>query len=221
MNWIGASLVGGVLGLDGTSFPQIMLSRPIAAGAVAGWIAGEPAQGVLIGAVLEAFYLAILPIGAARYPESGTATAAATFAYAWAQPADATLGLLLILAFALAWERVTGASVTIQRRINERVLSSRGGARTANAVEARHLIAMMTDFVRGVLVTTAGIGLGMLWLVALEPLSRIDSATAGGVVIAAVAGTAATVMRVFGGFAARWRYFLAGLIVGVLVLVVR
>jgi mannose/fructose/N-acetylgalactosamine-specific phosphotransferase system component IIC len=221
MSWGVAWVVGGVLGLDGTSFPQAMLSRPIAAGAIAGWIAGDPAQGVLIGAVLEAFYLAILPIGAARYPEAGTATAAATFAWAWAQPADATLGLLLIIAFALAWERITGGSVTLQRHLNHAILGARGGAGTAAGVEARHLLAMVADFARGGTVTLAGALAGVLWLRVIEPLSVLDGATAMGVVIAAAAGTAAAAMRVFGGLSARWRYFLAGLVVGALVLVVR
>lgn len=221
MNWVVAWVVGGVLGLDGTSFPQAMLSRPIVAGTIAGAIAGDPAQGVMIGAVLEAFYLAILPIGAARYPEAGTATAAATFAWAWAQPVDPTLGLLLIIAFALAWERITGGSVTLQRHINNAILSARGGAQSASGVEGRHLLAMAVDFARGGTVTLAGIVAGMIWLRAMEPMSALDNATAIGVVIAAAAGTAAATMRVFGGFGARWRYFIAGLAVGALVLVVR
>jgi PTS system mannose-specific IIC component len=221
MNWAVAAVLGGVVGLDGISFPQAMISRPLVAGALAGWIAGMPQEGVMLGAVLEAFHLAILPIGASRYPESGTATVAATIAYVWAAPIDTGAGILLALVFALAWERLTGASVTVLRHANERILAWRGGARSARGIEARHLLAMAADLVRGAVVTLAGAGAGFLWLELLEPLWSSGPVLTRGVVVAAAAGTAAAALRVFGGWAARWKLFVAGLACGLLLLVVR
>jgi len=221
MSGLIAALAGGVVGLDGTSFPQAMISRPLVAGALAGWLAGIPAEGALIGAVIEAFHLAILPIGAARYPEAGTATVAATFAFAWAAPADPGAGLLLALVFALIWERVTGASVTLQRRVNEVILAARGGVRTARAVEVRHLFAMAIDFARAAITSLAGAAAGWLWLDVVAPLWTLGPSPAHGLVLAAAAGAAAAVLRVFGGWTGRWKLFLAGTASGLLVLLIR
>jgi mannose/fructose/N-acetylgalactosamine-specific phosphotransferase system component IIC len=216
-----AAVAGGIVGLDGTSFPQAMISRPLVAGALAGWLAGMPAEGAFIGAVIEAFHLAILPIGAARYPEAGTATVAATFGYAWAAPADAGAGLLLTLVFALIWERLTGASVTLQRRINEVILAARGGVRTARGVEMRHIGAMAVDFARAALATVAGAAIGWLWLDVVVPFWTLGPAPARGLVLAAAAGVAAAVLRVFGGWTERWKLFVAGAASGLLVLLIR
>ena len=46
-------LLGGLLGLDVVSFPQAMVSRPLVAATVAGWLAGNATAGLLIGATLE------------------------------------------------------------------------------------------------------------------------------------------------------------------------
>ncbi len=216
-----AALLAGIIALDGTSFPQAMISRPLVAGALAGWVVGMPENGAILGAILEAFHLAILPIGAARYPESGTAAAAAIFAWAWASTTDSGAALLLALAFALGWERLTGGSVTLQRRVNEAIVSVGGGPRTPGTLQARHLLAMLADFCRGVLVTLGGALVGMLWLTALDRLWTHGPDVAQGVAVAAAAGTAAALLRVFGGWTARWKLFAAGVGTGLLVLLVR
>ena len=74
MSWLIAALLGGFVGLDATSFPQVMISRPVVAGVLTGVLFGRPAEGLAVGFLVEAFSLIILPIGAARYPDSGTAT---------------------------------------------------------------------------------------------------------------------------------------------------
>ena len=53
------ALLGGVLALDGTSVGQFMLSRPVVAGALTGWMLGDPALGLLIGTLLELYLLLI------------------------------------------------------------------------------------------------------------------------------------------------------------------
>ena len=71
------ALVGGVLALDATSVGQFMLSRPLVAGALTGWMLGDPALGLLIGTVLELYLLVSFPSGGARFPEGTTATVVA------------------------------------------------------------------------------------------------------------------------------------------------
>jgi len=67
-------LWGTLVALDLVSVPQAMLSRPLVAGTVAGWILGDVEAGLRVGVVLELFALDVLPIGAVRYPDYGPAT---------------------------------------------------------------------------------------------------------------------------------------------------
>lgn len=213
-----AILAGGIVGLDTTSFPQAMISRPLVAGALAGWLAGIPAEGAMLGAVLEAFHLAILPIGAAKYPESGTATAAAVFALAWVGVDAAGSGLLLAVTFALGWERLGGGSVNVLRHLNERIAPE--GRVSAAGVTARHTFALALDFLRGALITAAGAGAGYLWIRVLGTGWVFDAEMARGVVVASAAGCAAAALRVFGGWTTRWRYFVVGAVAGLILVVV-
>ena len=57
---------GTVVALDLVSVPQALLSRPVVAGSVAGWIVGDPVAGLRVGVLLELFALDVLPIGAVR-----------------------------------------------------------------------------------------------------------------------------------------------------------
>src|SRR5205807_2572076 len=51
---LGLLLVWGrLVGVDLVSLPQIMISRPLVAGTVAGLLAGDPVSGVIVGATLE------------------------------------------------------------------------------------------------------------------------------------------------------------------------
>ena len=77
MEIIRVSLLGGLLALDGTSVGQFMVSRPLVAGALVGWLLGDPATGVAVGAILELYLLVSFPTGGSRFPEGATATVVA------------------------------------------------------------------------------------------------------------------------------------------------
>ena len=98
-----AAVLGGLLALDATSVGQLMVSRPFVAAALGGALVGHPAQGMAVGVVLEALHLAVLPVGASRYPEGGPAGVAAGAVYAAHAPsADASATLLVAVLCALA-----------------------------------------------------------------------------------------------------------------------
>jgi len=216
--WV-LALAGGIVGLDGTSFPQIMISRPVVAGALMGWVLGVPAEGAALGAIFELFHLGILPIGASRYPEAGTAIVASVWAYA-ASGADPGTGFLMAIAFGLFWERLTGASVVLLRRWNSTILTLGEPRATPGSIQGRHLLALAADFGRSALVSVVG-GLAGASLVAiLVPYWPSDGDVAEGMLHIAGVAVAAGALTIFGGWRERWRLVLAGVSAGVLLLAV-
>lgn len=154
--------LGGIVALDATSFGQLMLSRPMIAGIVAGAIVGMPFEGALIGALLEALSLGILPVGAARYPDTGTAAVGAVGALGISAAVPTPPVLLMVVVFGLLWQQVAGRTVIGGRYINERVVRAGrpGRERMDRMIELRHIEAMLLDILRGVLVTAAALLIG-------------------------------------------------------------
>ena len=222
MNWAVIGIWGGVVGLDATSFAQTMISRPLIAATITGAIAGRPADGLLLGAILELFALVILPVGAARYPESGTAAVVATAAYVAATPLLSPAVLLLAVLFALLWENVGGASVIIVRRFNERFVKlDNQSAAPDRALERRHTIAVLVDFIRAVIVTLAGVVIGNLALRGLAQLWSRDAVVAPAILSIGIACMVGASLPLFGGLRAQKKAFGIGLACGLLILLLR
>ena len=158
MEWLLAVLLGGAVGLDATSFPQAMYSRPFVAGALAGLIVGRPGEGVLIGLLLEVFSLPVLPFGAAGYPEGGTAAVASVIAYEWAAPTFDPNLFFITTGFGLLISHASGHSVRLLRIRNGRAVGipADGQPIEPRAVERGHVRSMLLDFLRGAAVTAAG-----------------------------------------------------------------
>jgi mannose/fructose/N-acetylgalactosamine-specific phosphotransferase system component IIC len=237
VTWLAVALLGGLVGLDTTAFPQVMFSRPIVAGTLTGLLFGRPAEGMAAGFVLEAFALIVLPVGAARYPDSGTAAVAGVAGYLAATGpavgAGAAAGatgavavgpilvpgaMALALAFALAWERVGGATVVLQRQRNGRMLAPPDRV-TAEELERLHLGAMGRDFLRGAALGGGGGLLGYGLLAMLAPWWALGSALTTGVLGVLVTGMVGTAMPLFGGTRARRIALAAGLLAGLGVVV--
>ncbi|MEX2283164.1 MAG: PTS sugar transporter subunit IIC, partial [Gemmatimonadota bacterium] len=211
-------------GLDATSFPQAMFSRPLIAATLAGWAFGRPGAGLLLGALVEIFSLVILPFGAARYPESGTAAAAAAAAYTATEHTGPPEPLLLLaLVFALAWEQVAGASVIFTRRLNERLVPYGTSTRnfSARQVAQRHLLAMAIDFVRGGWAVVLGALIGVVLLRVFEGSLQASPGLSIGLILTATATMLGCALPLFGGFRQRWLSLGLGLLCGTLLLVLK
>lgn len=220
MSWIATAVLGGLIGLDATSFPQAMVSRPLVAGVLTGVLFGRPADGLAIGFLMEAFALITLPIGAARYPEPGTAGVAATSAYLAATPPGLHPGaLLIVIVFALVWERLGGASVVLQRRRTGKVMIG-GGPLAAAELERRHLGAMTLDFLRGAAVTLSGGLLAYGLLLALVPYWGLPRNITLAALAIAAAGMLGTAVPLFGGGRAARLALAGGVAAGVALAVV-
>ena len=57
------AIVGGLIGLDRTAVGQFMVSQPIVAAPFTGWLLGDPAAGLVIGAALELIWVLDVPVG--------------------------------------------------------------------------------------------------------------------------------------------------------------
>jgi mannose/fructose/N-acetylgalactosamine-specific phosphotransferase system component IIC len=210
------SLLGGLLALDATSAGQLMVSRPLIAAALAGVVAGDVEAGIVVGVLLEALHLAVLPVGAARYPEAGPAAVAAAGAFAWAT--ESNVALLASVLFMLAWGFVGGRTVEALRRVNARLAVPPPGPVDLRTVERLHLGALALDFARGCALTLAGVlVLGTLletlgWIPFREPWTQPALALSA-------AAALASSLRLFGR--RRLPLFLAGAAAGALLLWVR
>ena len=211
------SLLGGVLALDATSVGQFMLSRPLIAAGLAGMIAGNPEAGIVVGVLLEAIHLAVLPVGAARYPEAGPAAVAAAGAFAGAGT-EQQVALLASVVFMLAWGWVGGRTMEGLRRWHARAAVPHPGPLDPRRVERLHGRAILLDFLRGVLVTLAGlVVLGTLletlgWIPFREPWTRPALALSA-------AAALASSLRLFGR--RRMPLFMAGAAAGAVLLWLR
>lgn len=209
MELLWVSFLGGVLALDATSAGQFMVSRPLVSGALAGWVLGDAATGLIVGALLELYLLVSFPSGGARFPEGPTATVVAVAAAAAGGPGAIPLGA----AIGLVWGQVGGASISLLRKINGRLVPAPGAHRPERVV-AMHLGALALDFARGTVVTLTGAFAGR-WVVGLLsgawPLDAEDSL---GLLLVGGAVSAGILLRSLGGFRRRRVLFAVGLALG-------
>ncbi|MDB4915831.1 MAG: phosphotransferase system sorbose-specific subunit [Gemmatimonadetes bacterium] len=218
------AMLGGVLGLDVVSFPQMMVSRPLVAATLGGALAGDATMGLVVGVTLELIALATLPFGASRYPEWGSASVvggAIASALHTEQAGALTIGVLAALA--TAW---VGGLTLVQIRLGIAWLARRRrpalDAGSRGAVIGLQLAGLTGDMVRASLLTA--VGFLVLFPVAEATLgtwSLGESLSRGFVVSAASAVAGAAAWTIFhSARGARW-YFVGGLVLGLAVLGMR
>jgi PTS system mannose-specific IIC component len=173
---------GTLVGLDLVSVPQAMIARPIVAGAVAGWLAGDVEAGLRVGVLFELFALDVLPVGAVRYPDYGPATVAAT-ALAADSPWQFALGLSAALGLGVAI--LGGFGLQLVRRANARAIQHHSAALAAGesgAIRRLQYGSLLRDALRGAGLTA--FGLASAW--ALGRYAWLDRSTALGLTLVAV-----------------------------------
>lgn len=209
-------LWGMLVGLDLVSVAQTMIARPLVVGTVAGLLLGDAAAGLRAGALLELFALDVLPVGAARYPDYGPATIAATAVTA-GSPWELSLGLAgtvgLIIAVLGGW------SLQVLRRMNAAAIQRRAAALAAGesgAIRALQYGGIARDALRSALLTGCGLAAAS---VAVQ-FGALDRGTAVALTLVLVgAGLAAAVDGALrsAGRGRRFRWLAAGVAVGLIV----
>ncbi|RKY71742.1 MAG: hypothetical protein DRP97_01605 [Candidatus Latescibacterota bacterium] len=111
--WI-VALLGGLVALDTTAGPQVMISQPIVACPVLGLLLGDLETGLLFGTILELIWIGTVPAGASRFFDSNMAGVAAAGAAIWAmqrcgiaRPSATLLSLAVVLPIGLLGSRMT------------------------------------------------------------------------------------------------------------------
>lgn len=211
---------GTIVAVDLVTVPQGLLSRPLVAATVAGWLAGDPAAGLLAGAVLELYALEVLPIGAARYPDYGAGAVAGGAAAALIPEASA-IGMAGLIGLPLGL--LGGWSIHLHRRRNARSVEAnlaRVDAGDARAIWDLQRNGLLRDARRGAILSA--VGLLAVWLVHLIPWATIprpellDWAVLAGGLAAALGGAVRSA-----GTGARRRWLAIGLAAGLLVVLWR
>ena len=215
----GLSLLGGVLALDETSVGQLMISRPIVAATLVGWLLGGASTGLVIGATLELFFLSSFPIGGARFPDAGPASVVAA-AIAVSNPGAGGLALGTLMGLLVG--DLGGHTVTALRKINGRfAVTPRDEVVREGAVVRAHLTGVALDFGRGVAVTLAGVLVGSAasrWAAGHWPL---DAGDTGALLFVGASVPLGILLASFGGHRRRLVLFAAGVALGTAVAVVR
>lgn len=169
------SLAGGILCLD-RIFPQVMISRPVVAGPLVGWMLNDPYTGFLCGALIELLWIDRLPIGTYIPPNDTITTVIITAA---AIIAGGHLGhpsreltvftLLALLPLGYAGQQLD----TWLIRSNDR--SAKNAVNLADRADVRgieklHLQALVRSFVLSAMVIGIAVTTGSWMLIGVFPV---------------------------------------------------
>lgn len=218
------TLLGSVLGMDVVTFPQAMISRPIVAATIAGAFIGNAPAGLVMGAMLELLALEMLPFGASRYPEWGSASVVGGTMYAssWGDPAGA---LAVSLVAALLTAMVSGWSMVRLRRLNASraaALRDKLDMGSPSAVTGLQLFGLTADLVRGGAVTLGAMLVFTFFNPAVLAHWSINATYSRAAVVAMVSAVAAgAIWKIFYSLSYARVLFVAGLVAGAVLVVMR
>ncbi len=160
--------MAGVLGIDATAAFQMLLSRPLVAGGVAGWLLGDMGAGLATGSLVELLWMGGVPVGS-LVPPDGTlaaifAASAAVLLPQWSPGVDPLAAASLGLLAAVPVGSLGAKAEILQRRLSDR-LGRRAEAELAagklNAIVVALLGGLALAFSRSFLAALLVLGLGL------------------------------------------------------------
>lgn len=170
------SLAGGALCLD-RIFMQVMISRPVVAGPLTGWILNDPYTGLLYGALIELLWIDRPPIGKYVPPnETMTAvivTAAAVGAGEYLGQPSRELTVFALLAFLPLGYAGRHLDTWIIRSNDGRAKKAVGLADKGDirGIERQHWQALLKSFVLSAIFIFVAVTIGTWLLIAVFPLA--------------------------------------------------
>jgi PTS system mannose-specific IIC component len=166
---LGVAFIAGIIGLDRTAAGQFMISQPIVAGPLTGWILGDLTPGIVVGTALELIWVLDLPVGTFVPADATTGTMAATAIAALATPGEAPLwavGFSILLTTAMVPATMTADRLIRvgNSKLADRVLEA-GGADMAKALTRTQLTGLAFFFLKSFVLCCVFIPLGIAALV--------------------------------------------------------
>lgn len=161
---LGAAFASGLIGLDRTAAGQFMVSQPIVAAPLMGWLLGDAQAGLVIGVVLELIWVLDLPVGTFVPADSTVAAMVATAAAVLGSPGAVSgpaIGFSLLLTTGLA--PITIMTDRVIRKYNARLgdrLSPEAGADLGSRLARAHLSGLMVFFLKFFLLSIIFVPLG-------------------------------------------------------------
>ncbi len=117
-------VMGFVVGLDTTAAFQIMVSQPLVACTLLGWMMGDPVTGALVGIVTQLLWMGKLPVGAAAFPNGNLGSLVAAALVLHFRHRMALDGIGVLLALGVIWGALTawagGRGIILKRKIHTR-----------------------------------------------------------------------------------------------------
>ena len=149
---LGVAVLGGFLGLDRTAAGQFMVSQPIVAGPLTGWVLGDASAGFVIGAVLELIWLLDVPVGSFVPANATVGTVSATGIAVLGMPGGTTLpvigfSVLLTAAIGPLTMRADSLVRTWNSKLIEKAVASTVKGR-ARAISRAHLSGLLVFFLK-------------------------------------------------------------------------
>lgn len=162
---VAIALVGALIGLDRTAVGQCMISQPIVAGPLTGWILGDPTAGIIIGAVLELIWVLDMPIGNFVPADATVSAVSATAIAAMGSAVDAQLpriGFCILLTVAMVPATMKADSIVRHwnSRLADAVLSA-AGKDMGRALVRAHLSGLSAFYLKSVLLYLVFLPLGI------------------------------------------------------------
>jgi mannose/fructose/N-acetylgalactosamine-specific phosphotransferase system component IIC len=169
---LGVALVGGLIGLDRTAAGQFMISQPIVAAPLVGWLLGDATAGLIIGAMLELIWVLDMPVGSFVPADATISAVTATAIAALTCPGGAprsVLGFCILLSVGTV--PFTMMADTAIRGWNSRLVDAAhavAGADAARSLSRAHLTGLCVFFLKSVvlysLLLPAGLAAAALFL---------------------------------------------------------
>ncbi|MBU8921945.1 MAG: PTS sugar transporter subunit IIC [Bacteroidales bacterium] len=228
--FLAVALVGGVLAVDHRSSLKLMISQPIVGGLITGIVLGTPAEGFLVGSLMQMMFLGLVNIRGRTTPDLpvGAVVAAALYILTSAESG----GDQLLRGNVLFWSILTGILVAglgqylyaIWERSSVGLTSAAFGyAREGKLRRASiiHISILLVHFAYGALLILLLVPVGRI---ALSALVELTSPVEGGAL------TALTVILPFIGVGSLMRlyrsrsqvfWFIAGFLLTIMIVLMR
>jgi PTS system mannose-specific IIC component len=175
-DYILAGLVAMATGLDRVALVQAMISRPLVAAPLTGWLLGNPLIGLEVGMLLELLWLGRLPVGAAIPPDDTQVAVGATVLALTIGPLLGMKGMpfvILSVLVAIPLGKFGQVFERLARHANDRLAISGGNALMAGStkgLERYHLLGLASFALASLATAFVIILVGSAVLYSLAPL---------------------------------------------------